>query len=83
MVGSWKVTELSVSRMVVGVTGATGIVYAVRLLEMLRDLHVESHLIITKAAEQACAYETDLSARELRGSRGPSIRPIRCRRSNI
>lgn len=53
-------------RMVVGVTGATGIVYAVRLLEMLRDLAVESHLVVTKATEQTCAYETGLSARELR-----------------
>jgi flavin prenyltransferase len=52
--------------MLVGVTGASGIIYAVRLLEMLRDLQVESHLIITKAAEQACVYETDLSVRELR-----------------
>jgi len=53
-------------RMVVGITGATGIVYGVRLLKALRELKIESHLIVSKAGEMTRAYETDMSSEELR-----------------
>lgn len=53
-------------RMVVGITGATGIVYGVRLLQALRELKIESHLIVSKAGEMTRAYETDMSSEELR-----------------
>ncbi|MGU3494792.1 UbiX family flavin prenyltransferase [Xanthobacteraceae bacterium A53D] len=53
-------------RMVVGITGATGIVYGVRLLEALRELKIESHLVVSKAGEMTRAYETDMSAEQLR-----------------
>ncbi len=54
-------------RMAVGITGATGIVYGVRLLKALRELQVESHLVVSKAGEMTRAYESDLSSEELRG----------------
>lgn len=54
-------------RMAVGITGATGIVYGVRLLKALRELQVESHLVVSKAGEMTRAYESDLSTEELRG----------------
>jgi len=44
-------------RMIVGVTGATGIVYAVRLLEVLRGLQIETHLVVTKPAELTVEHE--------------------------
>jgi 4-hydroxy-3-polyprenylbenzoate decarboxylase len=47
-------------RLIVGITGASGVRYGVRLLEILRDLPVESHLVLSKAAELTLAYETDL-----------------------
>jgi flavin prenyltransferase len=47
-------------RLIVGISGASGVVYGVRLLEALRALGVEAHLIMTRAAEQTLAYETDL-----------------------
>jgi 4-hydroxy-3-polyprenylbenzoate decarboxylase len=53
-------------RMIVGVSGATGVVYAIRLLEVLRDLRIESHLVISKPGEMTLAYETDLAVRDLR-----------------
>jgi len=53
-------------RMVVGITGATGIVYGIRLLQALRELKIESHLIVSKAGEMTRAYETDMSSEELR-----------------
>ena len=52
--------------MIVGVSGATGVVYAVRLLEVLRTLDVESHLVVTRPGEMTLAYETDLATRDLR-----------------
>jgi flavin prenyltransferase len=53
-------------RLIVGISGATGIVYGIRLLEALREAGIESHLVVTKAAEITRSYETDLSSRNLR-----------------
>lgn len=54
-------------RLIVGVSGASGIVYAYRLLELLRDQPVESHLILTQAAELTLHHEVPAGkARELR-----------------
>src|SRR4051812_36627851 len=47
-------------RLIVGVTGATGIVYAVRALQALRSLGIETHLVVSRAGELTRAYETDL-----------------------
>jgi len=44
-------------RMIVGISGATSTVYAVRLLQALRCLEIETHLVVTKPAELAAAYE--------------------------
>lgn len=49
------------NRVVVGVTGATGVVYAVRALDVLRELGFESHLVVTRSAALTRDYETDLS----------------------
>ena len=53
------------SRLIVGISGATGIAYAVELLRVLRELRIESHLVVTAAGERARAQETSLTAREL------------------
>ena len=53
-------------RIVVGISGATGIAYGVRMLELLRAAGVETHLVVTQAASVARAHETDITARELR-----------------
>ncbi len=48
-------------RVVVAISGATGVVYGVRALEMMRAVHdVETHLVITGPGRQTLAYETDL-----------------------
>ena len=47
-------------RLVVGISGASGVAYGIRLLEALSELEVESHLVVTKAAEMTIALETDL-----------------------
>ncbi len=53
------------SRMVVGISGATGFCYGVRALEMLRALDVETHLVVSKAAHLTRCYETDISTEQL------------------
>ena len=47
-------------RLLVGISGTSGVVYGVRLLEILRPLPVETHLILSNAAEVALAHETPL-----------------------
>ena len=64
-------------RMIVGISGATGIVYGLRLLDMLRELDIETHLVVTKAGERTLAYETDIPSRGFRQrSRQVAIRKI-------
>jgi 4-hydroxy-3-polyprenylbenzoate decarboxylase len=52
-------------RLIVGISGATGIVYGVRILEMLRAAGVQTHLIVSKAGHLTRAYETALGPKEL------------------
>ncbi|MCF6292987.1 MAG: UbiX family flavin prenyltransferase [Robiginitomaculum sp.] len=51
---------------VIGVSGASGSIFAVRLLQILRELNVPTHLVMSKAAELALSMETDLSAGEVK-----------------
>lgn len=53
-------------RMIVGISGASGIIYGIELLKTLRKLNIESHLVITKSGELTRAHETDMSAQEVR-----------------
>lgn len=55
-----------VRRMIVGITGASGTVYGIRVLELLRAMEIESHLVISKAGDQTRSLETDVSADGLR-----------------
>lgn len=54
-------------RLIVGVSGASGIVFGIQALRALRALGVESHLVASKAAEMTLGYETDMSIRDFRG----------------
>ena len=53
-------------RIVVGISGASGVVYGVRALEMLRALDIETHLVMSKSAELTIHYELDQSAKEVK-----------------
>jgi 4-hydroxy-3-polyprenylbenzoate decarboxylase len=53
-------------RIVVGISGASGVVYGVRLLQLLREMPVETHLVMSKSAEVTLAYETDMKVAALR-----------------
>ena len=54
-------------RLIVGISGASGAVYGVRLLEALRQAGVETHLVMTKSAEVTLAYETDVKVKDVHG----------------
>ncbi|QIW16408.1 3-octaprenyl-4-hydroxybenzoate carboxy-lyase [Pasteurellaceae bacterium RH1A] len=53
-------------RLIVAITGASGAVYALRLLEVLKSTAVETHLIISQAAKQTITAETDYSLSDVR-----------------
>ena len=54
------------NRLIVGISGASGVVYGARLLELLQPLAVESHLVMSRSAEVTLALETPLKPADLR-----------------
>ncbi|WP_232329236.1 MULTISPECIES: UbiX family flavin prenyltransferase [Nocardia] len=63
------------TRLVVGISGATGIAYGVRALEFARKAGVQTHLVVTPAGQQTRQYETELSARDLAAMADVVYRP--------
>ena len=53
-------------RLIVGISGASGVIYGARLLELLRPLPVETHLVISRTADVTLAVETDLKPAAIR-----------------
>jgi len=51
---------------VVGISGASGVIYGIRLLQILRELPVETHLVISKSAEITLAYETEFKVAQVK-----------------
>ena len=54
-----------VQRLVIGMTGATGAIFGVRLLEVLADTDVETHLVVSKWAQRTIEHETAKSLEEI------------------
>lgn len=59
-------TSKTPQRLVVGISGASGVIYGIRCLELLRDKGIETHLVMSKSAEMTLAYETDLKPKDVR-----------------
>jgi len=53
-------------RLIIGISGASGVIYGVRLLEALKALPVETHLVMTRTAEVTLAHETNLKVAAVR-----------------
>jgi 4-hydroxy-3-polyprenylbenzoate decarboxylase len=66
---------------VVGISGASGSIYGVRLLEQLRQQNIEIHLIVTRSAEKTLFLETGMAAVDLKrlASFSYSVEDISCR----
>lgn len=54
-------------RLIVGITGATGVIFGVRLLETLVDSGIETHLVVSKWAQRTLGHETTMTMAELNG----------------
>ena len=53
-------------RLIVAITGASGVIYGIRLLEILKDMAVETHLVMSRSAEVTVAHETDWKIADIR-----------------
>lgn len=53
-------------RLIVAISGASGVIYGVRMLEILREKNIETHLVMSKSAEMTLAYETDLKPKDVK-----------------
>jgi 4-hydroxy-3-polyprenylbenzoate decarboxylase len=52
---------LPAKRLLIGISGASGAVYGIRLLELLKTSGIETHLIVSRAARMTLSYETEMS----------------------
>jgi 4-hydroxy-3-polyprenylbenzoate decarboxylase len=58
--------QAAVKRVVVGISGSTGSIYGIRLLEVLRGMpSIETHVIISPAAKRTLLHETDYSVKQV------------------
>ena len=53
-------------RLVIGISGASGAIYGVRMLEMLKKTDIETHLVMSKSAEMTLVYETKYKPKDVR-----------------
>ena len=53
-------------KLIVGITGSTGVIYGVRLLQALKEKKVQTHLILTEWAKKCLAMETDFTSDEVK-----------------
>src|SRR5258707_8558181 len=53
-------------RLIVGISGASGVTYGVRLLQLLRNAGVQTHLVMSRTAELTFAYETTLKIADVK-----------------
>jgi 4-hydroxy-3-polyprenylbenzoate decarboxylase len=53
-------------RLVVGISGASGTIYGIRLLETLKKTDIETHLVMSKSAEMTLVYETDYKPKDIK-----------------
>lgn len=64
--GASELTPKSPMKLIVGMSGASGVILGIRLLEYLRTRpDIESHLVISKAAERTIGLETDYSTQDV------------------
>lgn len=56
----------AVRRFIIGISGATGAIYGIRLLQILKAVpNVETHLVMSKAGERTIAFETDMTVKQV------------------
>ncbi len=63
------------NRLIIGISGASGVIYGIRLLQVLRNTPVETHLVISRAAEIALAHETSRKVAEVKAMANVAYAP--------
>ena len=58
--------EGAAQRLIIGIAGASGVIYGIRALEILRKTGIETHLVMSSAAELTMSYETDVKPKAVR-----------------
>lgn len=58
-------TSPQARRLIIGITGASGIIYGIRLLETLRSTDIETHLVMSRSAELTLSYELQRSVQDV------------------
>lgn len=53
-------------RLVIGISGASGTIYGIRMLEFLKKMDIETHLVMSKSAEMTLVYETDYKPKDIK-----------------
>lgn len=53
-------------RLILGISGASGVIYGIRMLQILQEKPIETHLVISKSAEITIAYETEWKAAKVK-----------------
>jgi len=54
-------------RIIIGITGASGAIYGIRLLEVLKEQNIETHLVLTETAKKIILLETALTTENVEG----------------
>jgi len=66
MIDRAKMSKTRKKRMIIALTGASGVAYGVRILELLNEAGVETHLVVSKAAERTLHEETDFNIKAVK-----------------
>src|ERR1700759_2965510 len=53
-------------RLVIGISGASGTIYGIRMLEILKKTDIETHVVMSKSAEMTVVYETDYKPKDVK-----------------
>ncbi|GIT37987.1 MAG: hypothetical protein Ct9H300mP6_18550 [Gammaproteobacteria bacterium] len=54
------------NRLIIGISGASGVIYGIRLLEMLKDVEdIETHLVVTNGGKLNISLETDFDLKDI------------------
>ena len=54
------------NRLIIGISGASGVIYGIRLLEMLKDAKdIETHLVVTNGGKLNISLETDFDIKDI------------------
>ena len=59
-------SKKNIMKLVIGITGSTGVIYGVRLLEVLKEKNIQTHLIFTEWAKKCLAMETNITVDEVK-----------------